>query len=190
MKSVSTDDCWIYARYKTAKYGYARTNTWKDGKRTNLGVYQIMYEATYGPVPKGMELDHLCRVTGCINPDHLEVVTHAVNTQRRYGVGLCKRGHKLTEGNVYTAVKNKETGRVGRRCRQCVLDRGKWKIRDNPELYNIKPTRRIKVTHCPAGHPYNKENTHIGTTGVRFCRKCNARAARNYQRKLALRGKL
>jgi hypothetical protein len=42
----------------------------------------VYYEAQYGPVPSGMELDHLCRVKACVNPDHLEPVTHAENMRR------------------------------------------------------------------------------------------------------------
>jgi hypothetical protein len=42
-----------------------------------------MYEHTYGPIPADLEIDHLCKVKACVNPDHLEAVTHAVNIQRR-----------------------------------------------------------------------------------------------------------
>jgi hypothetical protein len=41
-----------------------------------------MYEKTNGPVPAGLELDHLCRQRDCINPDHLQPVTTAVNSRR------------------------------------------------------------------------------------------------------------
>lgn len=40
------------------------------------------YEWRYGPIPYGLELDHLCRNKRCVNPDHLEAVTHTENMQR------------------------------------------------------------------------------------------------------------
>lgn len=64
------------------------------GERTRLGYIRIYvggrrvlahrhaYEQVHGPVPEGMELDHLCRNRGCRNVEHLEVVTHRVNSQR------------------------------------------------------------------------------------------------------------
>jgi len=45
-------------------------------------AHRLIYEATHGPVPRGKELDHVCRVALCINPDHVEPVTHAENVQR------------------------------------------------------------------------------------------------------------
>src|ERR1700679_1899008 len=51
-----------------------------DGK-TRLS-HIVSYETFVGPVPEGMELDHLCRVRCCINPRHLEAVTHDENIRR------------------------------------------------------------------------------------------------------------
>jgi len=52
------------------------------------GIFQrryahvIAYELQYGPIPEGLELDHLCRQTLCIRPEHLEAVTHQENMRR------------------------------------------------------------------------------------------------------------
>lgn len=59
---------------------------WPGGKTgdgyANGRMHRAMYEATYGLVSDGMELDHLCRQRDCINPDHLEEVTHTENIRR------------------------------------------------------------------------------------------------------------
>lgn len=45
-------------------------------------AHRAMYEQEVGPIPAGMELDHLCRTRSCIRPEHLEPVAHATNLQR------------------------------------------------------------------------------------------------------------
>jgi hypothetical protein len=77
-------------------------------KKTRL-AHRVSYELARGPIPHGLQLDHLCRVRCCINPDHLEPVTPRENVRRGdmlkvmrarkgwYGVGRrvahCKHGH-------------------------------------------------------------------------------------------------
>ena len=53
----------------------------KDRYRSRL-AHAVVWELTHGPVPKGLELDHLCRVQTCVNTAHLEPVTHLVNVRR------------------------------------------------------------------------------------------------------------
>jgi hypothetical protein len=69
--------CWVWqrARFRTG-YGQAF-----DG-RMMRPAHRIYYERAYGEVPKGLVLDHLCRVRACVNPIHLEPVTHAENVRR------------------------------------------------------------------------------------------------------------
>lgn len=66
--------CWIWQRGKHSG-GYGLT-----GRHSY--VHRLLYEERYGPVPDGRELDHLCRQASCVNPDHLEPVTHAENCRR------------------------------------------------------------------------------------------------------------
>lgn len=82
----------------------------------NRGNYAHVYgyEMKHGPVPNGLEVDHLCRNQRCCNPDHLEAVTHREN-QRRSPLNVCFnpalrrpkpprthcfRGHSLADGNL------------------------------------------------------------------------------------------
>jgi hypothetical protein len=66
--------CWIWQRAVNTDTGY--------GTVGGLYAHRIVYERLRGPVPGGMQLDHLCRQRSCVNPDHVEPVTNAENTQR------------------------------------------------------------------------------------------------------------
>jgi hypothetical protein len=70
-------ECWNWLLGKTKK-GYGRENV--EGR--NQYAHIISYVKHKGPVPEGKILDHLCRNPGCINPDHLEPVTIAINNRR------------------------------------------------------------------------------------------------------------
>lgn len=74
-------------------------------------VHRLVYEDTHGPIPAGLTLDHLCHNTDCVNPDHLEPVTHAEN-RRRSAVERCPRCGELRV--------RYSTGR-GYRCVSCHL---------------------------------------------------------------------
>lgn len=58
------------------------------GARWNRRAHVLYYERRYGPVPAGLELDHLCGIRSCVNPAHLEPVTHAENLRRGMGAKL------------------------------------------------------------------------------------------------------
>lgn len=74
--------CWIWqlALYPDG-YGQKYVGTGRDDRKT-VRAHRWMYEQHRGPFPKELSLDHLCRVPKCINPDHLEPVTHRENIQR------------------------------------------------------------------------------------------------------------
>lgn len=81
-------------------------------------VHRLVWEDLRGPIPDGLELDHLCRNPPCSNPDHLDPVTHAENMRRgiqSFDVRThCLSGrHELTEANVI----NRSDGR--QQCRAC-----------------------------------------------------------------------
>lgn len=72
-----TTPCWIWQR-ATSRHGYGCTTV----KYRRLPAHVVYYEARFGRVPDGLEIDHLCRVKACVNPDHLEAVTHQENVRR------------------------------------------------------------------------------------------------------------
>jgi len=87
-------------------------------------VHRLFYELTVGPIGEGYELDHTCRNHRCINPDHLEQVTHTENMRRGYYAlkECCPKGHPYNEENTYV----RPDGR--RKCRLCARDASsKWR---------------------------------------------------------------
>lgn len=82
-KVDKTATCWLW-RGAINRNGYG--NFLAGGTRADGLRYQeahiVSYELHRGPIPDGLELDHLCRVHHCVNPDHLEPVTHTVNMRR------------------------------------------------------------------------------------------------------------
>lgn len=106
--------------------GYGRIRVGGRAGR-KVRVHRLSYEMTYGPIPEGMVIDHLCRVRRCLNPDHLEVVSGAVNILRGISVPAvnaakthCIRGHEFTPENTYRASNGR--GGHGRGCRACLRE--------------------------------------------------------------------
>jgi hypothetical protein len=88
-----------------------------------LMAHRFAWEAINGPVPEGLELDHLCRRTSCCRVDHLEAVTHRENVLRGESPAAiqarkthCVRGHEFTDDNTSF------DSRQGRRCITCMND--------------------------------------------------------------------
>ena len=108
--------CWEWQAYIN-KRGYGEVGF--RAKKRN--AYKVFYEIFVEIVPKGLELDHLCRNTRCVNPAHLEPVTHIENMRRGNSASTlnmkkthCKYGHELSGWNL---LPNK----LGRRqCRNCL----------------------------------------------------------------------
>ena len=79
---VRTEDCWLWIGARTrAGYGIFTANY------VNAYAHRWMYERYIGPIPDGLDLDHLCRVRHCCNPGHLEPVTRKINLNRGAGHG-------------------------------------------------------------------------------------------------------
>lgn len=111
-----TETCWIWLA-TTDRQGYGQFHPEPGMNRI---AHKWLYQRMVGPIPEGMQLDHLCRNTSCVNPAHLEVVTARENTMRgnsRSAINArkteCNRGHPFTP-------KNTRRDRYGQRnCRKC-----------------------------------------------------------------------
>lgn len=116
LKVRVTKGCWLWTGTTTPK-GYGRF--W-NGSET-VYAYRFAYRQFVGPIPAGLQIDHLCRNPACVNPSHLEPVTAQENLRRGTGFPAinalkthCKHGHEFTPENTYVIL---ETGQ--RRCRAC-----------------------------------------------------------------------
>lgn len=98
--------CWLWLGGADIR-GYCRIRLPKSEGRRRVLVHRLAYELLVGPIPDELTIDHLCRVTRCVNPQHLEVVTGVVNTRRGFGVGVrnavkthCVNGHEFSAANI------------------------------------------------------------------------------------------
>jgi hypothetical protein len=91
--------CWLWTA-SIAPNGYGHFYRGTTGGRV---AHRFAYELLVGPIPEGLQLDHLCSNRGCVNPDHLEPVTAAINTRRALA--------KLSEEEVGTIL-NSDEGHV------------------------------------------------------------------------------
>jgi HNH endonuclease len=88
---IDANGCWIWvAAVSDTGYGCASLQTYP---RSYEQAHRTSWRIHRGPIPEGMDIDHLCRVRACINPEHLEPVAHTVNVRR----GKCT---KLIQGQV------------------------------------------------------------------------------------------
>jgi len=121
--------CWLWQGTVSA-LGYGRITRADFSKAM---AHRVAYELYVGPIPAGLELDHLCRVRSCVNPDHLEAVTRRENVLRSKSFAgenaaksRCIHGHEFTPENTYT-----RPGSRRRECRACQSER-RPKVSKNP----------------------------------------------------------
>lgn len=122
-KVNKTDTCWLWiASFKSGGYG-----SYWDGTR-HMRAHRFLWEKMVGPIPEGLQLDHLCRVRNCVNPDHMEPVTCRENLLRGHGIAAinarkthCKQGHPFSGDNLGF----RDNGRK----RKCLTCQKRWEKR-------------------------------------------------------------
>lgn len=139
--------CWAW-RGRIEKVGYGRVKYCGRPRST----HKLIYELLVGPVPDGLQLDHLCRNRNCCNPQHLEPVTARENTIRGVGPSAinykkthCSQGHSLEGENL--VVKTKKSGTPERVCRICRNETARRGRRNfSPEqIFRVKEREKLRV---------------------------------------------
>ena len=124
-KVEKTDTCWLWIGTINDK-GYGQFTIGRESFR----AHRFAYELLVGPIPEGLELDHLCRNRACVNSVHLEPVTTLENfrrglsgqitRQRLLGITHCRQGHPYDLLNTYWNPRTRK-----RACRVCGRQRDK-----------------------------------------------------------------
>jgi hypothetical protein len=113
--TINKDACWLYAGSVTSDdYGLVGSEY----------AHRLMYRITFGDIPHKHQIDHLCFVPRCINPNHLEAVTELENIRRswanRRSATHCPNNHLYTGNNLLIDNVTK-----ARRCLTCRREQSK-----------------------------------------------------------------
>lgn len=113
------NECWEWQAYRMA-LGYGSLTI----RQQVTLAHRFSYEVINGSIPEHLTLDHLCRNPPCVNPDHLEPVSHRTNVLRGTSPSAinarkthCVHGHEFTSENTYTS--EGKSGQLERACRIC-----------------------------------------------------------------------
>lgn len=177
LSKVIQSECWEWTAYRD-RDGYGKFFTHKrNGYAVKEYAHRWAYARWVGDIPEGMEIDHLCRNRGCVNPGHLEAVTKRENNLRSLSVSAnrarqthCLRGHPLSGSNLRVTKDNR------RRCREC--DRAARQAKRVP-----KGNFNARKTECIHGHALAGENLIMVSANKRACRICRLAASARWARK-------
>ena len=114
LKAQKDGECWLWTGGLN-KDGYGTLNR-HEGREWY--AHRETYRIVNGPIPSGTEIDHLCRRPSCVNPSHLEAVSHLENVKRgKIGLkasrNLCAKGHVFSPENTYMSPSGHKN------CRAC-----------------------------------------------------------------------
>lgn len=126
-KVNKTETCWLWIG-ATNHLGYPQIWDAKT-KRVDM-AHRVSVRMSGREIPEGWEVDHLCRTPACVNPDHLEPVTHTVNMERvpfsaidfQLAKTHCPQGHEYTPENTRRKKVN-SSGGISRECKACMADK-------------------------------------------------------------------
>lgn len=115
-KVLNTGQCWLWLGHRD-KQGYGGFQLQIDGVNKWCKAHRISYQHYVEPIPDGLVIDHLCRNTSCVNPQHLEPVTVGENNRRGINRNKmkthCPRNHPYDEANTYL---DRNGSRICRAC--------------------------------------------------------------------------
>lgn len=114
--------CWLWTG---ALRGHRYAVFMVDG--TSIMVHRWVYETFVGPIPPNMQIDHICAVTRCVNPEHLRplLAQQNVHAYWREQRGVCRNGHEMTDDNTVWRLRGTQ-----RRCRTCERARmARWRAK-------------------------------------------------------------
>lgn len=159
--------CWLWQAGRDGK-GYGQ---FAVGEK-NVLAHRFAWQLERGPIPEGLQIDHLCRVRHCVNPDHLEPVTARTNTLRGISISAanatkteCIHGHPFDDAN--TRIASNGT----RHCRTCDRDREREaRARRRSATVGTQPGGRVR---CGTVTGY----TNHQRAGERPCDACVAAKA-------------
>jgi len=126
--------CWLWTagRHKSMGAWYGSFTVANRAKP----AHRVAYELAVGPIRNGFDIDHKCRNTLCVRPDHLDLVTHQTNVLRGFGPTAinarkthCKEGHAFDLFNTYIDPQG------GRECRRCRAASGRRRQGRKPRGY-------------------------------------------------------
>lgn len=168
--------CWLWPAHRFHGMGYGKwygkpgdtiganvklANVGKGKFLRPLMAHRAVYETVFGPIPKDLTIDHLCRCRECVNPAHLEAVTRVENVLRGNGwSGLNKRKTHCPRGHAYTADNIRWHSGNQRRCLACekgmqrdYYHRNRERIKTRNESY-----RRARCAAGKCKHVTHKKN--------------------------------
>jgi hypothetical protein len=119
--TIKTESCWIWTGPIDNRYGRVSRYQKETHRKHRIGAHRLSYSIYIGPLINGMEIHHICNNPVCVNPAHLQQVTHKQHT--RLSNSICSINARAThcrEGHAYDATNTYLTpNRKGRSCNIC-----------------------------------------------------------------------
>lgn len=144
--------CWLWTGSTFTGTGYGIFNVkMADGVWRPTVAHRVSYRLAKGEIPDGYQIDHLCRVRHCVNPDHLEAVTPWANVMRSAAPIFAQTGRcYCPKGHPYDAA-NTRVRRGKRECIACIREYDRRRGQQRPTDDEIRQYFSVD-RYCPQGH--------------------------------------